>query len=86
MASLERETAFFNAHRIKWIEEGHEGEWAVVYGEELLGFYESVEAGYAAGRGNYEPGLFLLKQVTPKDEVETIQRAYWGACVETTPE
>ena len=86
MPSLERESAFFDVHRAEWIDQGHEGAWAVVHGKELLGFYESIEAGYAAGRAKYEPGSFLLKQVTPRDEVETIQRAYWGACDEKTPE
>ena len=77
--SLERETAYFTNNRARWIEQGHEGQWAVVCAEELLGFFESLEEGYEAGVKQVGAGKFLLKQLTPEDKVETIQRVHWGA-------
>lgn len=76
---LETETKFFDVNRAQWVADGHEGKWAVVRDSKLLDFYDSLETGYEAGMAAFKPGTFLLKQVTLKDDVETIQRAYWGA-------
>ena len=76
--ALETETAYYNNMRDQWIRENHEGEWAVVNGSQLHGFYDSIESGYEAGVAEYGPGNFLLKQVTAEDGVETIQRVFWG--------
>lgn len=63
--ALERETEFFDEHRHQWIEEGHEGEWAVVYGDRLLGFYPTLSQGFATGAAEFHGDEFLVKQVTP---------------------
>ena len=77
--ALEDETKYFDSNRAQWIKDGHEGEWAVIHDRQLLGFYRSLEEGYGAGVAQFGAGNFLLKQVSPEDQVETIQRAYWGA-------
>lgn len=76
--SLEKEKRYFEEHRAQWVSEGHTGKWAVISGEELLGFYESFEHAYGAGAGKLTPGEFLVKEVKPKDNVEVIQRVFWG--------
>ncbi len=73
------ETDFFNEHRVQWVADGQEGQWAVIHERELLGFYGSLEEAYGAGVARFGAGNFLLKQVSTEDNVETIQRAYWGA-------
>ena len=79
LMALEVETEFFNRNRAQWISEGHEKQWVVIQGNELLEFYSSLEGGYEAGAAKYGVGNFLLKQLTPDDRIETIQRVHWGA-------
>lgn len=75
---MTRELAFFDQNRRHWVEEGHEGEWAVVHDEALLGFFDSLEDAYRQGAQRYGRGDFLVKEVTLTDRVEKIQRASWG--------
>lgn len=73
-ALLETETAFFEGQRKHWVEQGHEREFAVVHGESLLGFFESLGEAYDAGASQFGAGNFLAKKVTPEDEVEIVHR------------
>jgi len=79
---LEQEQAFFEKNRQQWISAGHEDDWAVVHGDQLHGFFKTIGTGYDAGVKEFGAGNFLLKQITPTDEIETIQRMYWGASAE----
>lgn len=75
---LEEEIAYFNDHRDNWIAGGHEGQWCVVLGDNLLGFFGDMPEAYAAGAQAHGDGVsFLVKQVLPEDPVATIQRVYW---------
>lgn len=75
---LEVENAYFNRHREQWIAQGQEGLWAVVFGEELLGFYPTLDQAYEAGQEAAGDQPFLAKKVTPRDEVEVFHRVYFG--------
>lgn len=77
--ALEAETEFFNRHRQKWIDEGHEGEWAVVRAEELVGLFPSLRDAYEAGKEACGSDEFLVKEIRGTDRIETIQRVHWGA-------
>lgn len=79
---LEIETEYFNRNRAEWIKDGSEGRWAVVREERLLGFFASIEVAYEAGVAEFGDSVeFLVKQVTPRDEVETVQRVHWESSV-----
>ena len=60
---LEREHRFFDRHQLRWMAEGHSGQWAVIHGDELTGFYPSPRAGLLVGFRRWAPDLFLLKEV-----------------------
>lgn len=75
---LEKELAFFDRHRAKWLDEGREGQWAVVHNDALLGFYATLEEGFEAGVARLGPTDFLVKELRPTDRIERIPRAFWG--------
>ena len=77
--ALETETAIFEEKRLQWIAEGHENEFAVVFGEDLLSFFPTLEEAFTAGTDTYGDAEFLVKRVTPHDDVQTIQRVHWGS-------
>ncbi len=78
--ALEIESTYFNAHRDEWIAGGKEGQWAVVYRNELLGFFPSVQAGFDAGVAKWGAVAFLVKRVTPHDTVARVTRLDRLAC------
>ena len=59
---LKREMEIFNANSYKYLPE-HEGEWILIYREEIVGFYKDIEEGlrYAYEKFNGDP--FLLKPI-----------------------
>jgi hypothetical protein len=67
--ALERELAFFEAHRLEWVKE-HSGKFVAVQDETLLGFFDeweqAVMAAYKAFGASRE---FLIKEVLEKDRV-----------------
>jgi len=77
MKRLVRELAYFDQNRGKWVEEDHQGEWAVIHEEALVGFFDSLEDAYSEGAQRFGREDFLAKEVTLRDRVEEIQRAFW---------
>jgi hypothetical protein len=71
--SLRVETAFFDSMRAEWLKD-HGGEWALVRGRELLGFFPSLEEAYTHGRDRFGIDPFLVKRVVPTDPVEILHR------------
>ena len=78
MDRLTQELALFDSNRRQWVEDGHTGEWAVVHGGALVGFFASFEEAYGEGARQFGREDFLVKEVTLTDRVEKIQRAFWG--------
>lgn len=74
--SLRVETAFFESMRAEWLR-GHGGEWALVRGRELIGFYPSLQEAYIHGRDRFGSDPFLVKKVTSSDPVEIVHRGSW---------
>ncbi len=68
----------FDANRMRWIEEGHEGKWAVVGGADAHGFYDSYEKAYLAAAETFGDATFLLQQVLPEDRIESVQHVSWA--------
>lgn len=77
MERLSSELSYFDANRKAWVQEGHEGEWAVVHGASLIGFFHSLEDGFREGARRFGKADFLVKEVTLEDRIEKIQRASW---------
>jgi len=71
--SLREEIAFFDSMRAEWLKD-HGGEWALVRGRELLGFFPSLEEAYTHGRDRFGNDPFLVKRVVPSDPVEIVHR------------
>ncbi|MFZ5875984.1 MAG: hypothetical protein ACOYXU_06195 [Nitrospirota bacterium] len=64
---LEQELAVFEAHRQAWLQQ-HAGKYALVVGEDVLGFFDTAVRAYEIGleaRGNVP---MLIKRVTEEDE------------------
>lgn len=77
-ATLEQEQRFFDDHRDQWVRDGHEGEWAVVKCDELIGFYQTLDEGFEVGVERFGAGNFLVKEVSSEDQADVIQRVDWG--------
>ncbi len=69
--ALETELHFFEARKEELLRH-HEGKYALVIGEELLGVFDSREEAYKAGvekRGNVP---MLIKQILREEPTETV--------------
>jgi len=75
---LKEETGYFERHREEWLRAGHEGRWAVVHGDTLIGFYPSLGEAYQAGLDACGMARFLVRQVSAEERVEIIHRIDWG--------
>ena len=75
--TFEIELAYFEKNRSKWIEH-HQGEFAVICGEELLNFYATMDKAFTAGLAKFGEGNYLAKEVTSEDKIEVIHRVFWG--------
>ena len=65
---FELERQFFDAHRKEWVEAGHEGKWSVVFGDRLLGFFESPGTAWRAGISEFGKPGFMIKRLRLVDE------------------
>jgi hypothetical protein len=69
--TLERELAFFEAHRQDWLHH-HAGKFVLIIGERLLGTYDSPARAYEAGVEAVGNAPMLIKQVTEADRPEQV--------------
>lgn len=67
---LDREFEFFKAHQDEFVRE-HPGEYVVIKGEAVLGFYPDAQTAYFATAESHEPGTFLIQEVRPGQEAYT---------------
>jgi len=66
---LSTETELYEAHKAEWLK-AHRGEFVVVKGSDLLGFFTDFHDAYSAGVEKY--GIdndFLVKRVVPQEPV-----------------
>lgn len=64
MLALETELRVFNQHR-KNLLQHHEGEFALVKGEWLVGTFSTSDEAYAQGMMRFGRQLFLVKRIVP---------------------
>ena len=76
-SQLETELAYFEAHRSEWLQH-HEGKFALIRGENLAGVFDSWENAYESGVRKWGNVAFLVKQILPRDPVETVPALTYG--------
>ena len=65
---LDHETALFDKNVEKW-RNTHLGEFVLIRGDEIVGFYQSLEKAFTVGTGRFGLEPFLVRQIVPKDVV-----------------
>jgi hypothetical protein len=73
-ATLNREQAVHEANLPRWLSE-HEGEYVLIKGDQVAGFYESRDEALTAGYSRFGIGPLFVKQVSPSEPVHHIPNA-----------
>ncbi len=73
-ATLNREQSIYEANLSRWIEE-HEGEYVLIKGDQVEGFYDSRDGALSAGYSRFGIGSLFVKQVLPTEPVHHIPNA-----------
>jgi hypothetical protein len=72
--SLNREQAVYEANLSRWLSD-HEGEYVLIKGDKVDGFYESRDEALTAGYSRFGIGPLFVKQVSPSEPVDHIPNA-----------
>ncbi len=67
-APLAREKEVFDAHVGEWAAD-HMGEWVLIKGGDLIGFYRSLEQASREGLQRFGLEDFFVQQIRPTDNV-----------------
>lgn len=65
---LEIETRIYTAHLDEW-RKSHLGEFVLIKGDEVVGFFPSLQAAFSRGTDKFGLDEFFIKQITPLDTV-----------------
>lgn len=65
---LERETQIYTAHLDEW-RQSHLGKFVLIKGEEVVGFFSSLNDAFSRGTDRFGLDEFFIKQITPLDTV-----------------
>lgn len=68
MAELQRERAVFEAGIAEW-RRAHAGRFVLIHGDEVVGFYDSLEAAFGDGTTRFGLDPFFVQRITPDEEV-----------------
>jgi predicted acetyltransferase len=66
--TLQREAEVFATHLEEWRRE-HLGEFVLIKGDEIVGFYKRLDEAFAEGTRRFGLQEFFVKQITPRDVV-----------------
>ena len=72
--SLDQEQAVYDANLSRWLPE-HEGEFVLIKGDTVDGFYESRDEALTAGYARFGIGPLLVKRVSPFEPIANIPNA-----------
>jgi hypothetical protein len=67
-ALLNREAEVFEQHLDAW-RQAHLGEFVLIKGSDVVGFFPSLDQAFAAGTKRYGLEPFFVKQIVPRDVV-----------------
>lgn len=73
-ASLDREQAVYETNLSRWLSD-HEGEYVLIKGDQVDGFYDSRDEALTAGYSRFGIGPLFVKQVSPSEPVYHISNA-----------
>lgn len=65
---LQREAAVFAAHIDEW-RQAHLGETVLIKGDDVIGFFPSIELAFREGTSRFSLEPFLVRQIVPTDVV-----------------
>ncbi len=65
---LQAEAQVFQAHLEEW-RHSHLGEFVLIKGENIVGFFPSLEQAFTEGTHMFGLADFFIKQITPRDTV-----------------
>jgi len=66
---LANELQYYESQKLEWLRQ-HSGDYVVVKGNSVLGFYTAFEAAYRAGASAFGMGAdFLVKQILEHEPV-----------------
>ena len=69
---LAQELQVYDIHKTEWLQRNH-GQFVVIKGTEILGFFQEFHEGYYAGVEKYGMGAdFLVKRVVDQEPVFVI--------------
>ncbi|MGD0697782.1 MAG: hypothetical protein ABSB82_23450 [Terriglobia bacterium] len=74
---LEKEVEYFRQHKDEWLLH-HEGKYALVRGEELIGTFTKEEEAYEEGVKHFGAGPFLIKPILKVEPPEQIPAFFLG--------
>lgn len=69
--SLEQSLAVFREHQEEFAS-AHHGEYVVIHGERVVGFYDDQLEAYQMAKAEFPAGSFLLRQCLRPDEERTV--------------
>lgn len=69
--SLRREQAVYRAHLRRWLGE-HEGEYVLIKGDEVMGFFATRDEALAAGYARFGVVPLFVKQVAAAEPIHHI--------------
>jgi hypothetical protein len=65
---LAQELQLFQKHVQEWREQ-HLGQFVLIKGNEIVGFYQSLDEAFRAGSGKYGLDEFFIHQIVPDQQV-----------------
>ena len=68
---LEKEYEVFKKNVDTFVKD-HPGEYVVIKGETIIGFYKSLNEAFQSVAGKHKPGTFLVQQCIPLED--SVQR------------
>jgi hypothetical protein len=69
---LEQELKYFNTIRNDLIAKNHQGKFALVKGDRLVGTFDQPEMAYAEGVKQFGTEPFLVKEILQDEPIETV--------------
>lgn len=71
----QQEQSVFDRNLPEWLAP-REGQWVVIHGEDVVGFYPSAKEGYLDALDRFGETPFLLREVTARSQRITVPMVY----------
>ncbi len=77
---IDREYELFRREIGRWLAEGHEGKFALVKGEEVVGLYEDERQAFREGYRLFHQTGFMVKQILTHYPLLKLPTRYYPPC------